>query len=155
MRPPFGRSAMRRSMTVKLSLVWSRPQVRFDVGTGGMPHRRELAKVTTAWKRAKAQADVKEQTEALQKQHGERITLLPEDWTSIMVQFQAKHGNDLTDDELPAQAYFKLPRERLAAGMLRAEPLDQVIGKAVWCPSRLPVDIADKTQIHEQLSKGR
>ena len=46
-----------------------------DVSTGGMPHRRELAKVTTAWKRAKAQADVKEQTEALQKQHGERITL--------------------------------------------------------------------------------
>ena len=37
-----------------------------DVSTGGMPHRRELAKVTTAWKRAKAQADVKEQTEAPQ-----------------------------------------------------------------------------------------
>ena len=31
-----------------------------DVCTRGMPHRRELAKVTTAWKRAKAQADVKE-----------------------------------------------------------------------------------------------
>ena len=46
-----------------------------DVSSGGMPHRRELAEVTTAWKRAKAQADVKEQTEALQKQHGERITL--------------------------------------------------------------------------------
>ena len=101
-----------------------------DVRTGGMPHRRELAKVTTAWKRAKAQADVKEQTEAQQKQHGERITLLPEDWTSIMVQFKAKCGNDLTDDELPAHAYFEDFQETLAAGMHRAWPLDQVTSQA-------------------------
>ena len=83
-----------------------------DVSSRGLPHRRELAKVTTAWKRAKAQAEIKEQTEALQKQHGERITLLPEDWTSIIVQFKAKHGNDLTDDELAAQAYFEDFQER-------------------------------------------
>ena len=101
-----------------------------DISFGGMPHRRELSKLTTAWKRAKAQAEVKEQTEALQKQHGERITLLPEDWTSIMVQFKARYGNDLTDDELPAQAYFEDFQERLAAGMLRAEPLDHVISQA-------------------------
>ena len=101
-----------------------------DVGSGSMPHRREFAKVTTAWKRAKGQAEVKEQTEARQKQHGERTTLLPEDWTSIMVQFKAKCGIDLTDDELPAQAYFEDFQERLAAGMLRAEPLDRVISQA-------------------------
>ena len=101
-----------------------------DVSTGGMPHGRGLSKVTAAWKRAKAQADVKEQTEALQKQHGERITLLPEDWTSIMVQFKAKYGNDLTDDELPAQAYYEDFQERLAAGMLRTESLDQVVSQA-------------------------
>ena len=101
-----------------------------DVSTGGMPHRRELAKVTTAWKRANAQAEIKEQTEPQQKQNGERITLLSEDWTSITVQFKAKHGDDLTDDELPAQAYFEDFQERLAAVMLRAQPLDQVISQA-------------------------
>ena len=47
-----------------------------------------------------------------------------------MVQNKARYGNDLTDDELPAQAYFEDFQERLAAGMLRAEPLDQVISQA-------------------------
>ena len=134
----YGPFATRESTTGKLSLVWLRASelketssdLGIDVSTGSMPHRRELSKLTTAWKRAKAQAEVKEQTEALQKQHGERITLLPEDWTSIMVQFKAKYGNDLTDDELPAQAYFEDFQERLAAGMLRAEPLDHVISQA-------------------------
>ena len=47
-----------------------------------------------------------------------------------MVQFKVKYGNDLTDDELPAQAYFEDFQESLAAGMLRAEPFDQVISQA-------------------------
>ena len=47
-----------------------------------------------------------------------------------MVQFKAKYGNDLTDDEFPAEAYFEDLQERLAVGMLRAEPLDQVISHA-------------------------
>ena len=38
-----------------------------------------------------------------------------------MVQFKAKFGNDLTENELPAQAYFEDFQERLAARMLRAE----------------------------------
>ena len=139
MKQPSGRFAMRRinDREAFTGLVENASELKeisadlgIDVSTGGMPHRREFAKVTTAWKRAKAQAEVKEQTEALQKQYGERITLLPEDWARIMVQYKAKYGNDLTEDELPAQAYFEDFQERLAAGMLRVETLGQVTSQA-------------------------
>ena len=98
-----------------------------DLESGGMPHRREFARICTAWKKAKAQVEVKTSTEALQPQHGERITMLPEDWTSVIVQFKKKYGTDLPDEELPSQCYYGDFQERLSAGMLRAEPLDQVI----------------------------
>ena len=89
MRPPSDAKINdRETFTGLVETASEMKEITSDLGigvsTGGMPHRRELAKVTMAWKRAKAQAGVKEQTEALQKQHGERITLLPEDWTSIM-----------------------------------------------------------------------
>ena len=72
-----------------------------------MPHKREFARITTAWKKARAQADIKVTTEALQRQHGEPIAMLPEDWTSVVVQFKKKYGTDLPDEELPAQAYYR------------------------------------------------
>ena len=81
-----------------------------------------------------------------------------------MVQFKAKYGNDLTDDELSAQAYFEDFQERLAAGMLTTEPLDQVISQAEADeqdrtkpePARqYGFHLDSQTQIHEQTSKGR
>ena len=101
-----------------------------DLENGGMPHKSEFARISTAWKKAKAQMDVKTTTEALQRQHGEPITMLPEDWTSVVVQFKKKAGSDLQDEELPAQFYYEDFQERLSAGMLRAEPLEQVISFA-------------------------
>ena len=53
-----------------------------------------------------------------------------EDWTSIVVQFQKKVGSDLQDEELPAQFGYEDYQELLSAGMLRAEPLEQVISFA-------------------------
>ena len=97
---------------------------------GGMPHKREYAKVLTAWKRTKAQVEVKTSTEALQRQHGEPVRMLAEDWTSVFVKFKSKYGANLQEEELPAQAYFEDFQEKLAAGMLQAEPLDQVISQA-------------------------
>ena len=97
---------------------------------GGMPHKREYAKVLTAWKRTKAQVEVKTSTEALQRQHGEPVRMLPEDWTSVIVKFKSKYGSNLQEEELPAQAYFEEFQEKLAARMLQAEPLDQVISQA-------------------------
>ena len=101
-----------------------------DLADGGMPHRREFARITTAWKKARAQAEIKVSTEALQKQHGEPVAMLPEDWTSVIVQFKTKYGPELQDDELPSQFYYEEFQERLSAGMLRAETLDQVISMA-------------------------
>ena len=84
---------------------------------GGMPHKREFARITTAWKKVRSQADIKVTTEALQRQHGEPIAMLPEDWTSVVVQFKKKYGTDLPDEELPAQASYEDFQERLSAGV--------------------------------------
>ena len=100
-----------------------------DLAGGGMRHKREFARITTAWKKARAQADIKVTTEALQKQHGEPVAMLPEDWTSVAVQFKKKFGADFRDEELPSQVYYDDFQERLSAGMLRAESLDQVISR--------------------------
>ena len=81
-------------------------------------------------KRTKAQVEVKTSSEALQKKHGQPIRMLPEDWTSVMVKFKSKYGKNLQEEELLAQAYFEEFQEKLAAGMLQAEPLDQVISQA-------------------------
>ena len=78
-----------------------------EVAGGGMPHKREFARITTAWKKARAQADIKVTTEALQRQHGEPVAMLPEDWTSVVVQFKKKYGSDLQDEELPGQACYE------------------------------------------------
>ena len=101
-----------------------------NLADGGMPHKREYSKVLMAWKRTKAQVEVKTSTEALQRQHGEPVRMLPEDWTSVIVKFKSKYGTNLQEEELPAQAYFEEFQEKLAAGMLQAEPLDQVISQA-------------------------
>ena len=51
-----------------------------------------------AWKRTEAQVEVKTNTEAPQKQHGETIRMLPEDWTSVMVKFKSKYGKNLQEE---------------------------------------------------------
>ena len=104
--------------------------VGINLKDGGMRHKREFSKVLMEWKRTKAQVEVKTSTEAQQKQHGEPIRMLPEDWTSVMVQFKTKYGTNLKEEELPAQGYFEEFQEKLATGMLHAEPLDQIISQA-------------------------
>ena len=60
----------------------------FDLATGGLPHKREFARIVTAWKTAKVMAETKLQTDAVAKAHGVPVTLLPCDWTSIMTEFK-------------------------------------------------------------------
>ena len=68
-----------------------------------MRHKRDFARITTVWKKAKTQADINASAVALLKRHGEPIEILPENWTSVTVQFRKKYGNDLRDEELPSQ----------------------------------------------------
>ena len=85
----------------------------FDLSTGGLPRKREFARVVSAWKTAKVMA----------RAHGVPVTLLPCDWTSILTEFKKKYGAHISDDRLPAQSMFENFPEKLADGTLKAEPL--------------------------------
>ena len=62
----------------------------FDLTNGGLPHKREFAKVVTAWKTARIMSETKLQTDAVARAHGVPVTLLPCDWTSIITEFKKK-----------------------------------------------------------------
>ena len=99
----------------------------FDLTTGGLPHKREFARVVTSWKTAKVMSETKLQTDAVARAHGVPVTLLPCDWTSILTEFKNKFGKHIPDDKLPAQSMFENFSERLADGTLKAEPLSHVV----------------------------
>ena len=95
----------------------------FDLSTGGLPHKREIARVVSAWKTAKVMAETKLQTDAVARAHGVPVILLPCDWTSILTEFKKKYGIHISDDRLPAQSVFETFSEKLADSTLKAEPL--------------------------------
>ena len=99
----------------------------FDLTTGGLPHKREFARVVTSWKTVKAMSETKLQTDAVARAHGVPVTLLPCDWTSILTEFKNKFGKHILDDKLPAQSMFENFAERLADGTLKAEPLSHLV----------------------------
>ena len=93
----------------------------FDLTTGGLPHKREFARVVTSWKTAKVMSETKLQTDAVARAHGVPVTLLPCDWTSLLTEFKNKFGKHIPDDKLPAQSMFENFSERLADGTLKAD----------------------------------
>ena len=99
----------------------------FDLSTGGLPHKREFARVVSSWKTAKVMAETELQTDAVARAHGVPVTLLPCDWTSILTEFKRKYGAHISDDRLPAQSMFENFNEKLADGTLKAEPLSYVV----------------------------
>ena len=99
----------------------------FDLSAGGLPHKREFARVVTSWKTAKIMAETKLQTDAVAKAHGLPVTLLPCDWTSILSEFKNKFGSQIPDDRLPAQSMFEHFSEKLANGTLKDEPISHVV----------------------------
>ena len=86
----------------------------FNLSTGGLPHKREFARVVSAWKTAKIVAETKLQTDAVARAHGVPVTLLPCDWTSILTEFKKKYGSHIADDRLPKSTF-------------KAEPLSHVV----------------------------
>ena len=102
-----------------------------DVGTnlmgGGLPHKREFARVVTAWKTAKIMTETKIQTDAVARAHGVPVTLRPADWSAMMSEFKRKFGSHIPDDRLPAQSCYENFAERLAEGILKAEPLSLIV----------------------------
>ena len=99
----------------------------FDLTSGGLPHKREFARVVTSWKTAKVMSETKLQTDAVARAHGVPVTLLSCDWTSLITEFKNKHGKHIPEEKLPAQSMFENFSERLADGTLKAEPLSHVV----------------------------
>ena len=99
----------------------------FDLTSGGLPHKREFARVVTSWKTANVMSETKLQTDAVARAHGVPVTLLPCDWTSLVTEFKNKHGKHIPEEKLPAQSMSENFSERLADGTLKAEPLSHVV----------------------------
>ena len=93
---------------------------------GGLPHKREFARVVTAWKSAKVMAETKLQTDAVARAHGVPVTFFPCDWTSNMTEFK-QFGNHIADDRQLAPSIFEHFAEKLADGTLKAKPLSNVV----------------------------
>ena len=72
----------------------------FDLSTRGLPHKRDFARVVSAWKTAKVMAETKLQTDAVARAHGVLVTLLPCDWTSMLTEFKKKYGAHISDDHV-------------------------------------------------------
>ena len=67
-----------------------------DLGTnlsgGGLPHKREFARVVTAWKTAKVMAETKIQTDVVARAHGVPVTLLLANRTAMIPNLSANSG---------------------------------------------------------------
>ena len=100
----------------------------------GFKHKRErereLGRLLTVWNTARVQRDTKIQIEAVHKAHGEPISMIVADWTSLIRTFKAKYGNSIHPSRLPAQSYFEGFEERLTDGTTTAEPHSHVLSLA-------------------------
>ena len=96
---------------------------------GGFPHKREWAKLNTAWAQAKITGEAIERVNATKRAHGEPVAFLTADWTSLIREFKVQRGK-LEDEELPAQSYYEAFEEGLHDGTLEAETLAHVVSLA-------------------------
>ena len=90
----------------------------------GFKDKRELGRLLTVWNTAKVQRDTKVHIEAVHKAHGEPISVITADWTSLIRTF------NIHPSRLPAQSYYEGFEERLTDGTMIAEPLSHVISLA-------------------------
>ena len=93
----------------------------------GFAHKRELAKVVKAWSTARVQNEAKTKVDATARAHGEAVSMLNSDWTSLMRKFRDQYGKHLKEEDLPAQSYYEQFEESLADGCLQAERLTHVV----------------------------
>ena len=84
---------------------------------GGCPHKREWAKLNTAWAQAKITGEAIERINATKRAIGEPVAFLSADWTSL-----------IRDGELPAQSYYEAFEEILPPS--KAETLALVVSLA-------------------------
>ena len=95
--------------------------------TGGLIHKREMAKVVASWKESRLQSDTKAKVDAVARAHGEPVSYLPSQWVKMLKSFQDRYGQRIPECYLPAQCYFETFEEKINEGRLRAQTLAKVI----------------------------
>ena len=75
-----------------------------------------------AWSTARIQNEA-----ATARAHGQAVSLLNYNWTSLMRKFRDQYGKHLKEEDLPAQSYYEQFEESLADGCLQAERLTHVV----------------------------
>ena len=55
-------------------------------------HKREMAKLVTAWQQGKIQRETKLKVAAVSRAHGEPVSMLPEDYELLLHTFRQKYG---------------------------------------------------------------
>ena len=76
------------------------------------------------------QSEAKQKMDAVSKTHDEPVNMLPTDWTNLTVQFEVKNGNDISDEQIPAQSNFGSSDAQLADAMLKAKIFTYVVSLA-------------------------
>ena len=72
-----------------------------DVENGEFTHKREMAKLLSAWHQAKVMAETKVKLDALARAHGESVSSLPEDWEELLNAFKTKYGRHIHEWKSP------------------------------------------------------
>ena len=60
-----------------------------------------------AWSTARVENEAKTKVDATARAHGESVSMLNSDWTSLMRKFREQYGKHLEEEDLPAQSYYE------------------------------------------------
>ena len=89
-------------------------------------HKREMAKLISAWQQGEIENDTKPKLDATSRAYGEPVSMLPEDYESLLTAFKKIHGK-IYDSKLPAQSYYEAFQDKLQEGRLKPETLAQIV----------------------------
>ena len=99
-----------------------------DTKSEDFAHKREWAKLNMVWKQARITCDTKDRVDAVKRAHGEPVSFLTADWTSLLREKQQR--GKIQDNELPAQRYYEAFEESLHDGTIQAQTLSHVVSIA-------------------------
>ena len=100
-----------------------------DTKSEEFAHKREWAKLNMVWKQTRITCDTKDRVDAVKRAHGEPVSFLTADWTSLLREFKQQRGK-IQDNELPAQRYYEAFEESLHDGTIQAQTLSHVVSNA-------------------------
>ena len=91
-----------------------------NVETEQFVHMREMAKLISAWQQGKVEHETKREVDAICRARGEPVSMLLEDYESLLTSFKKVHGK-FHDAKLPTQSCFEAFQDKLQEGRLKPE----------------------------------